>query len=261
MAYMGNQIIFVSCGQLTEAEKSLGVLIKTIIDGTPGFHAYFAETVHDLDALAHHVLKGLQECVGAVVVLHDRGGVAQTDGLPWGHRSSVWVNQEVAILAYRQFFESMNLPILAFADPAVKLEGAMTSLIVNPKPIPSASEVVGAITAWLSSAEFSHSSGEVFLSKWGQLTESDRMVIAALIDEGGKNVKHSSIRQTLAKRFDIAKEAAGKYLQESKLQFISTDLVKLISNIHSGDELSMNPTWEFNLRRQCAAWLAERNKA
>ena len=95
---MANKLIFVSCGQLTEAEKSVGVLLKAVVDGTSGFEAYFAGAVHDLDALAHHVLEGIQRCAGAIVVLHDRGVVMHSDGAKWGHRSSVWVNQEVAIL-------------------------------------------------------------------------------------------------------------------------------------------------------------------
>src|SRR5437773_2014248 len=113
---MGNKLIFVSCGQLTEAEKTLGVLMKAVVDGTPGFEAYFAETVQDLASLAHHVLNGIRQCAGAIVVLQDRGIVTYADGGEWGHRSSVWVNQEVAILAYRQFFEAKAIPILAFAD-------------------------------------------------------------------------------------------------------------------------------------------------
>src|SRR3972149_8904095 len=106
---MADKLIFVSCGQLTDAEKIRGVLLKTVIDGTPGFRAYFAETVHDLESLAKHVLDGIQQCSGAVVILQDRGTVTHVDGTVWGHRSSVWVNQEVAILAYRQSFEARKL--------------------------------------------------------------------------------------------------------------------------------------------------------
>ena len=44
------QLIFVSCGQLTEDEKTLGILIKAIIDATAGFEAYFAQAVQDFEA-------------------------------------------------------------------------------------------------------------------------------------------------------------------------------------------------------------------
>jgi hypothetical protein len=252
---MANRLIFISCGQLTEAEKSLGVLIKTVVDGTPGFQAYFAETVHDLDSLAHHVMEGIQKCAGAIVVLQDRGIVTHSDGTEWGHRSSVWVNQEVAILAYRQSFESKKLPVLAFVDPAVKLEGAMTSLIINPQPLPPAAQFASSVSAWLTEGEFAESSNEVFMPKWEQLTEPARKVVAVLFDEGGKNAKQSAVRQAFAKRFSTDANAADQALRDAKLQFNNTDLVKLIQNIHSGDELSVNPTWEFQLRKQCDKWL------
>lgn len=252
---MPNKLIFISCGQLTESERNVGVLLKAVIDATPGFQGYFAETVHNLQALTANVLEGIQRCAGAIVVLQDRGVVTHSDGVEWGHRSSVWVNQEVAILAYRQFFESETLPILAFVDPVVKLEGAMTSLIVNPQQMPSSAQLASAVTTWLTESKFSDSSNEVFLTKWEQLPEASKMVVAALLEEGGQNVKQSSVRQAVAKRFGIDSNAASEALQAARLQFIATDLVKLVKNIHSGDEFSVNPTWEFQLRKQCGAWV------
>jgi len=49
------RLIFVSCGQLTEEEKQLGNAVKSLIDDTEGFEAYFAESVHDLSVLANHI--------------------------------------------------------------------------------------------------------------------------------------------------------------------------------------------------------------
>jgi hypothetical protein len=48
---MVENLIFVCCGQLTDAEKTLGVLVNTVIDSSPGFEAYFAETVQEVEAL------------------------------------------------------------------------------------------------------------------------------------------------------------------------------------------------------------------
>jgi len=47
---MADSLIFVSCGQLTEAEKRLGAEIKAAIDQTPGFTSYFAESVQELES-------------------------------------------------------------------------------------------------------------------------------------------------------------------------------------------------------------------
>jgi hypothetical protein len=253
---MSKTLIFVSCGQITEQEKNLGVLLKAVIDGTPGFAAYFAETVHDLDALGRHVLDALGRCAGAVVVLHERGLVRTSDGKEWGHRSSVWINQEVAILAYRQSFETRRIPVLAFADPKVKLEGAMTSFIVNPHPLGTANDVASAVKAWLAQEEFGAASEGAFEGKWAQLSEPTRKIAAALLDEGGHNVKETAVRRAAMRLFSMNSNDASAAVGSARLEFIKTDLVKLIPNVNSGPELSVHPTWEFHLRRHLARWSA-----
>lgn len=166
---MAKNLIFVSCGQLTEQEKTLGKLVKSVIDAAFGFEAYFAESVQDLDALGRNVFDALRRCAGAVIILHDRGLVMRPDGNVWGQRSSVWINQELAILAYRRFEEARKIPVIAFADPKVKLEGAMTSLIVNPRPLNSPPDVETAVREWLTSNHFVAVSDEAFRCKWEPL--------------------------------------------------------------------------------------------
>lgn len=57
------------------------------------------------------------------------------------------------------------------------------------------------------------------------------------------------------RRFSVDVNTASEALRNAKLQFMNTDLVKLIPNIHSGGELSVNPTFEFLLRKECAKWM------
>jgi len=254
---MAKSLIFVSCGQGTDPEKALGVQIKEAIDGTDGLDAYFAETVQDLDALGANILDALLRCQGAVVVLHDRGVVSTPDGGEWGHRSSVWINQEVAILAYRQFVESKKIPILALADESVKLEGAMTSLIVNPRPLRSNEDALAALKAWLASSEFGGGSDASFLRKWERLTAPARQALAALVDEGGSVVKEMAVRDAITARFGVQREEASRAMAEARPLFIATDLVKVVDNIHSGDEMSIHPTWEQRVRRNIGRWLKE----
>ena len=247
---MSNRIIFISCGQLTGDEKSLGLAVKSAIDATPGFEAYFAETVHDLEALGRNIFDALGQCSGAVVFLHERGTVLDGSGSEWGHRSSVWVNQEIAILAYRQFLESRQLPILVFKDERVKLEGAMTALIVNPLPILGAAEIVKRVRSWLEDQSFSTASDDVFLKKWARLS--------CLLDQGEDQVKEDSVWKALIDTFSVSKNEASSAVQKARLEFINTDLVKLIHNTHSGNELSVHPTWKFQLRRAVAQWRASK---
>lgn len=151
---MTEKLIFISCGQQTLEEKDLGTSVKHLVDSTPGFKAYFAEYVQSLDALAKNIFDGLLRCSGLISFLHERGLVITQGNKEWGHRSSVWVNQEIAILAFRKQLEGIDIPVIVFRDEKVRLEGAMTSLIVNPILIGSKSDILAQIGGWLKSAQF-----------------------------------------------------------------------------------------------------------
>lgn len=250
---MTDKLLFVSCGQQTEEEKRIGSLVKKLVDSKPGYKAYFAEYVQSLDALAINIFDGLRMCSGLISFMHDRGIVKTNDAKEWGYRSSVWVNQEIAILAYRRQYEGIEIPILVFKDEKVRLEGAMTSLIVNPKTMKSEPEILTQIDSWIISTEFPFRgpvNDDRFNSKWEKLSPMSQKVIAALLDEGGMNVKESSIKSCLRDIYGIGKNEASKAVFDAKLEFINTDLIKLIPNIHSGDEMSINSTWEWHIKRE-----------
>lgn len=250
---MTDKLIFVSCGQQTEEEKKIGTSVKQLVDSKPGYKAYFAEYLQSLDALAKNIFDGLRMCSGLISFMHERGFVKTNGNKEWGYRSSVWVNQEIAILAYRRQYEGIEIPILVFKDEKVRLEGAMTSLIVNPKTMKSESETLTQIDSWLNSTEFPFRgpvNDDRFNSKWEKLSPMSRKVISALLDEGGKNVKESSIKSSLRESNGIDGNEASKAISDAKLEFIDTDLIKLIHNIDSGDEMSINPTWEWHISRK-----------
>lgn len=196
----------------------------------------------------------MRKCSGLISFLHERGLVTLDGDKAWGYRSSVWVNQEIAILAYRKQFEGIDIPILVFKDKSVRLEGAMTSLIVNPIPIVSEEDILMKVESWLQTAVFSNLSGtdDRFLSKWQKLSSSSQKVIFALLDEGATNVKESAIRICLREKYGMDKNEASQTISKAKLEFINTDLVKLVENIHSGDEMSINPTWQWHIRKAVA---------
>jgi len=255
---MAKELIFVSCGQLTAEERALGTAVKAEIDKTPRLEGYFAQTVHDLSALAHHVFDALRHCSGAVLLLHERGRVMASDGSDLGYRSSVWVNQELAILAYRQFFEERKLPVLVLKDPKVKLEGAMSALIVNADPLGTQAEVVATVRDWLDKTTFAGVPDDIFQQKWAKLPDDARLVVAALIDEGGQDVKEVAVRKRLKDAYKMERNQTAEVVREAKPIFTNTGLVKLIRNTYDGDELAIHPTWEFHLRRETAKWLASR---
>lgn len=247
---MSKRLIFVSCGQRTQSEKELGGRICQEINATAGFESYFAENVQSLSALGRHILDALGQCCGAVVLLHPRGKVKAPNGKPLGVRSSVWINQEVAILAYRQQFEGNEIPLLAFKDPSVTLEGAMTALIVNPKELRDDEDVLEHLREWLEGigSDGPFSDREEFEGKWRATTSEDRAVLAALIAEGGSDVKESSIKRRLRDEAGLG-DQVSPVLRKSRLALSQANLIRLTPNLYDGDEMSLHDTWKWHIRR------------
>lgn len=247
---MADRLIFVSCGQLRQEERRLGQRIRSEIDATPGFKAYFADTVQDLSGLSTHIFDALRRSSGAVIVLHPRGEIRADDGRLLGIRSSVWINQEVALLAYRQFFERRSIPILAFQDPSVALEGAMTAFIINPKPLVDEDTVLAEVRRWLVEEAPSGTAddNDVFQAKWDALQIDDRSILAALIAEGGRDIKEQSVWRRLTRYHGFDKNRASEVLRKRRIVLSEANLVQLRHNVYDGDEMSLHPYWEWYIR-------------
>lgn len=251
---MANRLIFVSCGQLSAEERTLGRRIKAEIDATNGYEGYFADTVQNFAGLADHILDALRRSTGGILILHARGRVVSDQGHDLGVRSSVWVNQELAVLAYRQFFEATNIPILAFKHESVTLEGAMSAFIINPRPLGNDDSVVAEVRNWLATfaPQGRPSEQDVFDRKWETLEADDRLILAALVDEGGHDIKEVSVRRRLTEAHNIDRNRASTLVRERRTVLSTSNLVRLQHNLFDGDEMSLHPTWEWYVRHAVA---------
>lgn len=258
---MPDRLVFVSCGQRTDAESQLGRLVTDLINGTPGFEAYFADTVHDLSSLSGHILDALRRASGALVIMHPRGLVHTSDGAPLGVHSSVWINQEVALLAYRQFFERRALPVLAFCEESISLEGAMTSFIVNPLRRVDTEFVVQETQKWLAGDALRGSPDEsaVFAAKWDALDRGAIDLLRALIDEGGHDVKATSVRRRLVQSYGYERSRASEIVRVGQLALGGENLIRLRHNPYDGDELSLHASWEWSIRHAACGPVDDRN--
>jgi hypothetical protein len=136
--------VFVSCGQFTDAEKSLGKAIVRIVKSVTGADAFFAEQVQDLNGLDSNILGALRDCSAFITVLHPRGKIARPDGST--HiRASVWIEQEIAIATYIQRAEKRSLPVIAFVHRSVGREGIRDLLHLNPIPFTEEMEILEAL--------------------------------------------------------------------------------------------------------------------
>jgi hypothetical protein len=248
---MDEKLIFISCGQQTDEEKGLGKSVKDLVDSTAGFAGYFAEYVQSLEGLTDHIFDALRTCSGFIAFLHDRGRIIEKTGAEWT-RTSVWVNQELAILAYRGFAETISIPVLLLKDSSVRLEGAMTSLIANPVAIGSRQEVLEKVRAWLSSREFPAPAGvldDVFNGLWGQLSDNSKKVMRALIKLGGRMVSEYTIQTRLTQLYALDQNAAAEAVRGARQDFSRTSLADLDITSHSGKKMSVNPAWKWHIAR------------
>jgi hypothetical protein len=94
-------IVFISCGQYTEAERATGRRLAALVEQYTDYGGYFAQNQQSLDGLSNNILKALYRASGMAVVMHKRGLVASSSGEEF-YRGSVWVEQETAIAAFLQ---------------------------------------------------------------------------------------------------------------------------------------------------------------
>ena len=145
--------IFVSCGQETSDEIALGRKIIKDIAKHDGMRGFFAQDVHSSTDLNRAVFDQLKTCDGFFAVMHKRGAITYGN-FPLSQRSSVWIQQEIAILCYRMHLQGSHVPMRVYAEKGILLEGVMKTAIVNPISFEKDEEVLSGLSQWLKGAEF-----------------------------------------------------------------------------------------------------------
>lgn len=132
--------VFISCGQFTSEEKTLGKNISAVVQGM-GYEPYFAENQSSLNGLHENILSKLNESSGFFAVMHPRGVVSFPGG--GSHtRGSVWIEQEIAIAAFMTRYSGRSIEVAAFIHEDTRREGIRDLLHLNPISFRSDSEVL-----------------------------------------------------------------------------------------------------------------------
>ena len=140
--------VFISCGQLREEERKVGEELHSLL--TKGGHApFFAAKAHSFDELATHIFAGLATCEAYLAVLHPRGEVHYPGVKEVKIRGSVWIHQELAILAYRRFLQGQSIPLCVLIETSIDREGVLDNLIVNPHPFRTEEEIYKRVQEWM----------------------------------------------------------------------------------------------------------------
>jgi len=122
--------VFISCGQSTKEEKKLGAAIAELVTELTPFTGYFAEAESTLTGITKNVFAKLNTAEGLIAIIHPRGEILTSQGRHV--RGSVWIEQEIAIVAFLAHLFRKQPKILAYVHKDVRREGLREQLHLNP---------------------------------------------------------------------------------------------------------------------------------
>jgi hypothetical protein len=131
--------VFISCGQHSAEEKSLGEAIATLAHDRAGIEGYFAEFQHSLDGVTKDIFNAIHSASAFIAVMHRRDKLTQK---PDSYRASVWVEQEVAIAAFLVQSLGLRLPARVYVQKGILREGVRGYILLNPIEFDTADEVL-----------------------------------------------------------------------------------------------------------------------
>jgi len=126
--------VFISCGQRSSGEKSIGMAVEKYFRDR-GFDAYFAERVHSSEGLTDHIFRFLQSSEYFVFIDFRRDALDDKS-----FRGSVFVNQEIALATF------LKLQGLGFMERGVRREGVLDYQIWNPIEFEGQSDILSRLS-------------------------------------------------------------------------------------------------------------------
>lgn len=145
-------LIFISCGQFSEHERSLGKRLAELIEGFTPYAPFFAQNENSFEALSRNIITALHRMSGMVFVMHKRGRVETPHG---SHdRGSVWIEQEIAIAASLRQLRNSELAVAGYIEDGIRREGLRDLLHLNTVPFTNDSQVIEHFEQQLRSGQF-----------------------------------------------------------------------------------------------------------
>ena len=134
-------IVFISCGQSTPEEISLGNEVERFIrEGTP-YEPYFAEQQNTLEGLAGNILSALHRAAAFVAIMHHRGTITTPSGNTIT-RGSVWIEQELAICTFIHHILDRPIEVILYLQRGISREGIRSQLRLKPVDFDNDSDVL-----------------------------------------------------------------------------------------------------------------------
>lgn len=145
-------LVFISCGQITDAEKKLGQDVADLVNAQSGLKAYLAENQSSAAGLTNEVFRALDRAAGFIAIMHQRGDVTTRHGKHV--RASVWIEQEIAIVAFMRDVRGDEIETLSYTLSGIKREGIRDKIILNPRDVGSDADVLADLKTKLAAPEW-----------------------------------------------------------------------------------------------------------
>ncbi|HXI25557.1 MAG TPA: hypothetical protein VNG71_16950 [Pyrinomonadaceae bacterium] len=157
-------LVFISCGQFTDDEISLGKAVESLIQNETSFDAYFAEQQNSLDGLTTNILSNLNRAAGFIAIMHHRGEF----DTPHEHliRASVWVEQEIAIAAFIQHVLGRRIEVAVYIQRGISREGIRQQLRLKPVEFDQSDEVLADLRKRVKSWAVEATSPQPLQAEW-----------------------------------------------------------------------------------------------
>ncbi len=254
---MGTKTIFISCGQKEESEREVGERFRGVVNADPRLEGFYAEHGGTGEGLFGRILDALKACSGAVFVVHGR---EEIPGLgDRNKRASLWVGQELAILAYRRQSLHHDVPILLFLDEKVSREGMLGQLSFQPHPLSNLEDMENVLSDWIEMEHFPESVASVVAEKFAKTNDENRMFLWALSHEGGADVTMSPLGTIIQEKWGKGKSEASEIVKAGctkchvlglidRDEKISGELLATIKPAFKDDLIPMVNKWEMTAR-------------
>ena len=135
--------VFISCGQTTNEERTLGEQIARLVRDRTGLEGYFAQNQGSLDGVTVNIFQALHNASGFVGIMHRRDKLQKGD-----FRGSVWVEQEIGIAAFMVQALGLPLPTKAYVQRGIVREGVRGFVLLNPVEFETSQDILDDLDSW-----------------------------------------------------------------------------------------------------------------
>jgi hypothetical protein len=212
-----DKIVFIACGQLTKKELRLGKKLENLVNSKSGLKAFLAETVNDPQGLTTLIFENLSKCVGFIGILHNR----KSNKRNTSRFGSLWINQEIGILAYKRSQKKEPIPYKVFIEKGLEIEGVLRYIGGRPEKFITDDVVVENVNNWLMNLNVQTADENISVQEKTKITVyriiQQNHKLASIYNAGPEDIEDFKVKLSYTRSGvgDIEDEERHEFLNET----------------------------------------------